>query len=523
MTALDQEIQWYLARDGKQHGPLSDPEMRKLVELGHLRAADLLWRSGFSDWRPAVTVFPMLADATLPQPPSGQGQAKPDAASQQAALHASKPQPAQPLFPDINAPPRSQRGAVERLSEKLPDNAPSKASESAPRPAASEARSSREQPARDLRPGPSLDRPLERQPDRTAGRAARSPTTGTVVNPAAQGPRGAPGPGGSFVPMGSQSSRGRQASRPSGLRTFVVSTTVLAIVAGGAWLGYKYKDPLLSFVRRETAPKSDKAPQEAEAKSETKAAVAAALAPVASKEPAAAVAPLAAHTTIAAAAAQPTAADLDAELQTHPLWTALKQEFPEWYGVRLNEAARLGSEGKSQADITRHLVDAIVALRRDNSQFALSASREKHKALATAFLDNLKALSADSGDDCYDFISKGEASTAIVTRLQTREKSAPIEAQVLAVISAITDGRKSPVSHTAPGKADYDVLAAELTRIGWTQADMQLFADPRALARAPRDRVCTMLRDWFTAHLTIPDASVQERLLFESLKPVISG
>lgn len=52
------QIDWYLARDGQQHGPLTEAEMRKFVELGHMRPTDLVWRSGFPDWRPAATVFP---------------------------------------------------------------------------------------------------------------------------------------------------------------------------------------------------------------------------------------------------------------------------------------------------------------------------------------------------------------------------------------------------------------------------------------------------------------------------------
>ena len=49
---------WYLARDGEQYGPISEAEMAKLVELGHLQPNDLLWRDGFPDWRPALVVFP---------------------------------------------------------------------------------------------------------------------------------------------------------------------------------------------------------------------------------------------------------------------------------------------------------------------------------------------------------------------------------------------------------------------------------------------------------------------------------
>jgi hypothetical protein len=107
--------------------------------------------------------------------------------------------------------------------------------------------------------------------------------------------------------------------------------------------------------------------------------------------------------------------------------------------------------------------------------------------------------------------------------MQDAGKSASIEHQVMTIISAISEGKKTPATHTAPVKADYDMLASELTRLGWTQADMQLFADPKALARAPRDRVCKMLQDWFSAHLAISDPAVQERLLFETLKPVVSG
>ncbi len=62
MTGQQQpDIQWYIARDGKQHGPLSDVEMRTFVGQGHLKPTDLIWRPGFADWRPAPAVFPFQA------------------------------------------------------------------------------------------------------------------------------------------------------------------------------------------------------------------------------------------------------------------------------------------------------------------------------------------------------------------------------------------------------------------------------------------------------------------------------
>ncbi len=62
-----------------------------------------------------------------------------------------------------------------------------------------------------------------------------------------------------------------------------------------------------------------------------------------------------------------------------------------------------------------------------------------------------------------------------------------------------------------------------MTKLGWSQADLQLFADPRALARTSHDRVCKMVQDWFSAHIAVKDRSAQERLLIETLRPVVAG
>ncbi|MEQ1711359.1 MAG: DUF4339 domain-containing protein, partial [Hyphomicrobium sp.] len=65
---MTSEIQWYIARDGKQYGPLSDPEMGLFVQGGHLRPTDLVWRAGFSDWLPALAAFPQLGAPPPPVP-----------------------------------------------------------------------------------------------------------------------------------------------------------------------------------------------------------------------------------------------------------------------------------------------------------------------------------------------------------------------------------------------------------------------------------------------------------------------
>jgi hypothetical protein len=60
----EEPIEWYMARDGQQYGRLSDAEMKKFHELGHLQASDRLWRKGFADWRPAGEVFDIAPRGT---------------------------------------------------------------------------------------------------------------------------------------------------------------------------------------------------------------------------------------------------------------------------------------------------------------------------------------------------------------------------------------------------------------------------------------------------------------------------
>jgi hypothetical protein len=60
---------WYLSRNGQQHGPFSDADVANFAKLGQLSTNDLIWRDGFENWRPALTIFP------APLPPSAQAPA----------------------------------------------------------------------------------------------------------------------------------------------------------------------------------------------------------------------------------------------------------------------------------------------------------------------------------------------------------------------------------------------------------------------------------------------------------------
>jgi GYF domain 2 len=219
----------------------------------------------------------------------------------------------------------------------------------------------------------------------------------------------------------------------------------------------------------------------------------------------------------------PDAARMDANLQATPLWRILKREFPDWYAERLKEVVALTHQNKDDASVAQQMGRALVALRRQQTDNALSASLPSLKRIASTFYDNIAELRKQSTEACFAFISQGEASPLIVSLLQGSPHTARLHTQLVSVFEAVADGRKVPRVYPKPRKTDYETLATALTGLGWSQADMQLFSDERELARAPPDKICQLVHDWFAAQLGLKDADVQLRLLVDSLRPVVAG
>ncbi len=410
------QTDWYIARDGQQYGPLTDLEMRKFVELGHLRATDLVWRQGFPDWRPAPAVFPVPVQPKPqpePQPQRPAAQHENRAAAARATTPRQSYRPAEAVKPAAaRAEPAASQVAVAAPAYDDHDDADADYD--------------------DLHPDP---------------------------------PRG----------------RGRRIAK-------VLALVVLLGAAG--WLAAGY------------IPNPARLVALLEMRSEN------------SGEP---------------LSSQPvegmgsSAGEIDASFQRTELWQLIKREFPDWYQDRVDEAARLKSEGRDDAYVSRHLAQALVSLRRQHAAEALAASPEALRSIAGSFLANLKHLSGYSVQACYGFISQGETSPQVLELMSLQEHVQPLQRQAMATFAAVAEGQKSPRTHLPPRQADYQALTQALTSRGWTDKDVQLFSNPKALAQAAPEEVCRLVQDWFAAQLSIADEDVQLRLLVESLKPVVAG
>lgn len=491
MTDTGSGIEWFLARDGQQYGPLSENEMRAFVDLGHLRPTDLIWRAGFPEWRPAPAVFAIHAPPPAPMPPVmaatapashepspvvDAGPVTPAELTIPAPAVVPAPAVAEPVRhePELLSPGQLQSTTVAHHAPVVGAFAPTTAAmPQAAAPAAPELE----------RVVPTASSPA---PSKAANRAA----------PPRKPVRDAPVPT-RITPDTHHDDDDDEEfiATPRRRSRILVYTAVLIVLASIGVTGYIMRGRIAALIA--AAP----------------ATVASATLPASQQTPAVAVA-------VALTGDTPDA--IDQNVQRLPVWRHIKSEFPEWYAERLKEAARLVAEKRGESAVARHLTEAIVTLRRKHADQALTASPERLKSLASAFLNNLQAMAKQNVETCYGFISQGETFPPVLD-MMNRPDADGLQRQAVAVFDAIAEGRKTPQSYLPPRKADYDALAAELNARGWSEADLRTFSDPRALGRATPDQVCKMVQDWFAAQIAIKDPATQVRLLVESLRPVVAG
>jgi hypothetical protein len=509
MSEVNGVHQWFIARDGKQTGPISDMEIKAIAAHGYFKATDLVWRAGFAEWHPALSIFapavapPPLAPRPAPPAPAPVAVAPaPQPASIQTAPTQSSPVQTTASPHQSTASPLRQL-ELRPTQPRDPATAPVMRDQTAGRPAArTDERPMHQPPAQHASPQqPTQKLPQAWVPPNPAGYldprqqpgaygaiGGNDPRFGTQQGqayPSEPNPtQGQPSQARSVRPVALGDEPEAEMTAPKTNRMALAALLIfIAALAGGIWVA---ASPGLFGGTTSGV--------------------------------------FTAATGLLAGGSTSSSGSLDAKLQKTAHWPVIKREFPDWYGERLREAVQLASENRPEDEINKALVDQLITLRRQNSAQALAASPLKLRALASAFLANLRQLKSQSTTACFNFISQGEGTPGVIDQFQSADGAkSPMQLQVAAIFEAIGEGRKSPVTHEKPIKADYDTLMDQLAKLGWSQTDVATFADPKALARAEPARVCQMVQDWFVAHISITDDATQERLLGETLRPVVSG
>ena len=188
---------------------------------------------------------------------------------------------------------------------------------------------------------------------------------------------------------------------------------------------------------------------------------------------------------------------------------------------------RVAAEPAERDALTRVLVELLqrvgVEVEVEPIERADLAAVLAPEAVASAYFDTLGKLRAQSPEACGGFVRQGEAEPLIVGYLQGSQHTAHLQALATAVFEAIADGRQVPRVHPQPSQAQYGMLAGELTKRGWTQADFKLLSSRQAMAQADAGKVCQLMHDFFAVQLELPDPEVQMRLIVDSLRPVFAG
>jgi hypothetical protein len=508
MSQADQSVEWFLARDGQQHGPIRADEMSKIIEMGYLLPTDLVWRQGLSDWQPASSVFPPKP-ASETQPAPSPAAVEPAAPAGPARDTAAPPAAKADAAPDsvAKAQPAIDRGAAAQRAQapaaKAADPREIIAQEAARREAS--ARRAREE----FQPGgPRQAMSLATQstePHRADPQsAARDPGTRDPASRRIDATAAAPSRNSELESQRVGTADPQEddwvdeAPRRRIPRLAIASVLTLVLLGGGAFALHAMGH-LDTLVARFTFT----ATQEN------------------SSTPVVVAKPEKHKRTQSDFSDDPDV--VDQSFQRVELWQLLKKEFPDWYQERVRDTARLKADGKADLEIAQQLAEQLVELRRKHVDDALAASAQHLKTVASSFLGNLESLSKHSVAACYGFISQGETSPLIVKLTRASEHTPSLQQQSAAIFTAIAEGRRTPAKHAPPTRDDYDKLAIQLGKRGWSPLDLQLFADSRSLSRAEPERVCKMVKDWFAAQLAVGDDEVQVRLLIEALKPVVAG
>ena len=69
--------QWHVSKGGRQHGPFTSAQVKKLADSGQLQPEDLIWKDGLAEWVAASSVKGLFSAAAIPRTPPPVSKATP--------------------------------------------------------------------------------------------------------------------------------------------------------------------------------------------------------------------------------------------------------------------------------------------------------------------------------------------------------------------------------------------------------------------------------------------------------------
>ena len=509
------KIEWYLARDGQQHGPLSQVELDKFIELGHKRPWELLWLVDFDDWRAADEVFPPRA------PPQTAAHAEPVVTSTEHSspkTSAKHPDEASGMAGSQNADSTPEQTSRNFASGRGADEASLEAASAVTqRPG----QITPEDLARERRAA-SSNQPVA---ESRAGLGPKATTGGERAHPRFDvAPDRSTDPA-TFPSRDDVLLDDDEPAARSGWLLVAAALFVAVILGAGGLFAYNNQKMIMAFVDDlSSAPeKKDvtviKAPPTATREAVGRQPVGRATAPEPERT-AALVDPRSPQLEAASQQALP-----ELPLLKSKLWQFAQREFGEWTEERLAEVRKLSAQSKSDEEANQYLVESFVRFRRQNATVALSASPESLAEVADAFVESLRALTTKGPQPCYAYISNGESTPELSTLYFEPAIGTKLEAQMLAIMKAVANGKAAsqPLERQPPTEEDFNMLSRELAKRGWTAEDLKLFSDPNALSRAEPKLVCRLVTEWFATQTQLDNEKTRDQLIAASLRPVIGG
>lgn len=208
------------------------------------------------------------------------------------------------------------------------------------------------------------------------------------------------------------------------------------------------------------------------------------------------------------------------QLDEYPIYQAINRIDPSAYSAFRSDVSRRIAAGASGNEISQFTENYTATFRRANADYALAATPKALSTIIRSMQELLDYLHNRDIGLCADYVLQAFASPKIRALAREPSFSKLLQTNALAVFSAIEDGRKHNSNYRPLADADVDLAVAALTALGWSDEMRDALASPETLRSLPKEQVCKLHREWFTALSSLRDEGAKVRWYREILSPL---